>query len=102
MSATNSSPGTVPAPLPATPKPPKPKLSESTVSAALAGLDGLSQQGAGSTVEAALPPNTTILTMEDSAGAIQIDHTVGTTKSAANKYFLCYTTLEDLGETESR
>ena len=43
-----------------------------------------------------------VLTTEDSAGAIQIDHTVGTTKSAANKYFLCSTTLEDLGETESR
>ena len=102
MSETNSNPDTIPAPLPATPKPPKPKQSESTVSAALAGLDGLSQQGAGTTVEAALPPNTTVLTMEDSAGTIQIDHTVGTTKSAANKHFLCYTTLEDLGETESR
>ena len=102
MSETNSNPGTIPAPLPATPKPPKPKQSESTVSAALAGLDDLSQHGAGTTVEAALPPNTTVLTMEDSAGTIQIDHTVGTTKSAANKHFLCYTTLEDLGETQSR
>jgi hypothetical protein len=102
MSETNSNPDTIPAPLPATPKPPKPKQSESTVSAALAGLDGLSQEGAGSKVEAALPPNTTVLTTEDSAGTIQLDHTFGTTKSAANKYFLCSTTLDDLGEVDSR
>ena len=102
MSTTSTVPDNVPAPLLATPKPPKPKPSESTVSAALAGLGGPSQEGAGSKVEAALPPNTTVLTTEDSAGTIQLDHTFGTTKSAANKYFLCSTTLDDLQEVDSR
>jgi hypothetical protein len=44
-------------------------------------------------VHQGLPPNTRVLTTEDSNGAIQIDHTFGTTKSAANKYFLCSTTF---------
>jgi hypothetical protein len=88
--------------LPVLTKPPKPKPTETTVSIALAELEGLTQEGAGAEVEAAMPPNTRVLTTEDTAGVVHINYQFGTTKSAANKYFLCLTTLDDLQETSSR
>ena len=65
-----------------TAKQPKPKPTETstTVSIALAEL----------------PTNTRVLATEDTAGAVHVDQQFGTTKSAANKYFLCLTTLDDL------
>ena len=75
----------------------KPKKTYTTVSGALTGLGGSAQEGAGA--EAALPTDTRVLTTEDPEGTVHIDQQIGTTKSAANKYFICRTRFDDIQET---